>query len=360
MTSLITGSVVAAIITAVFNRINSEKSSIHSESEWRADLYKLSQKTEISRQDLELFRTCLSATRGMDNKLFDERTANRYLEIDDVCLFYYHYLLSNRLINIRRNMYVRGANERFVFRQLCRILLKSDWNTRDVKNSIMNKLSCFVKTSEEDKKAVSLVYKVCDFTTLNANDIDYLQKQYFHFVKNGSSIISFDISKAFFIISLLMLIYQTLQWKYLTHIIYFLTSKGHFFSDFHYVISSLLASPLCFAFLIYIPIEITLIIKACSANVRTISQYIKFRRLSLLIEKFLKLFKRKQHLIKFFSYSVRYGVVSIFLICLFTDNKSNAVIFFPLLDIYFNFINSFLSKSFGFPSNKISHDFYKC
>lgn len=88
----------------------------------------------------------------MDNKLFDERTANRYLEIDDVCLFYYHYLLSNRLINIRRNMYVRGANERFVFRQLCRILLKSDWNTRDVKNSIMNKLSCFVKTSEEDKK----------------------------------------------------------------------------------------------------------------------------------------------------------------------------------------------------------------
>ncbi|WP_353486162.1 hypothetical protein [Apilactobacillus xinyiensis] len=239
VTSLITGSFLAAIITAVFNRINSEKSSIHSESEWRADLYKLSQKTEISRQDLELFRTCLSATRGMDNKPLDERTAKRYPEIDDICLFYYHYLLEHNLqIDTHYNViektkfvtsqknphliiseqqkssssgeYVQGDKEKTVFRQLCRILLKSDWNTRDVKNSIMNKLSCVVKANEEDEKAIKLIYEVCDVNSLNDNqdgEIDKHQKKYFEKVRNEKYRMSIDVSKILVVISFLVAIF---------------------------------------------------------------------------------------------------------------------------------------------------------
>ncbi|WP_105965019.1 hypothetical protein [Apilactobacillus micheneri] len=205
LTTLLTSSVIATFFTSIFNRINSEKSAIHNESEWRNDLYKLSKKVIIMREDLELFRTCLSATRGIhkhNGKInFDKRTAKRFPEIDDICIFYYHYLCDNNKfnyinfddINKRINFYSKNVfnnysylnneNEAIVFRQLCRLLLKADWEHRDVRNSILSKISFIVKVTDIDIKAVDLIYSLendgqTDHFNLISNNADDTEKLY--------------------------------------------------------------------------------------------------------------------------------------------------------------------------------------
>lgn len=134
LTTLLTGSVMAAIITGKFG----DRNAIHGESEWRQDLFSLSKKTKLLKKDIELFRTCLSSIRGIP---FQINRPNYYEydpyfkkneTIDDFCIVYYYYL-RNCFYN-KDICCIDGEDDIFVFRQLCRLLVKTDWNRRTYTN----------------------------------------------------------------------------------------------------------------------------------------------------------------------------------------------------------------------------------
>jgi len=157
--------VFAALIAAVtamqiarkFQRQNDEISNLHGESSWRADLFELTHVSKIDRESLELFRTCLSATRGIKvtkglrSRLvkYDLNEAKRTnLDLDDICIQYYAGLNEKLILQD----VITEDKLLISFRLLCRLLLKSDWNIRTspenkekVNSEIINKAEKIIK-----------------------------------------------------------------------------------------------------------------------------------------------------------------------------------------------------------------------
>ena len=132
--------VVASFITPLWNRRNSEISELHSESVWRSELFKLSKKVKVSEEDLELFRTFLSATRGYIGadglregvrfNHLDIDTTKRGRGLDDVCMVFYKTALNRFYVSFGDGKLYLVPDMAIYFRQLCRLLLKEDWNRR--------------------------------------------------------------------------------------------------------------------------------------------------------------------------------------------------------------------------------------
>ncbi|TPR21469.1 hypothetical protein DY102_07195 [Apilactobacillus timberlakei] len=149
--SVLSGSVIATFISGKFN----DKNAIHNESVWREQLFDLSKKDCLTREDIELFRTCVSALRGIPYRgtyyAYDPYfKRNIDSNIDDLCIVYYYYLVDlfdinkyyyNNALFYRKNrelIYFNDLNNDIVvFRQLCRLLVKTDWNKRTI-DSIFN------------------------------------------------------------------------------------------------------------------------------------------------------------------------------------------------------------------------------
>ena len=140
-------------------RRNSEVSTLHSESVWREQLFSLAScpSDEIDRTKIELFRTFLSATRG--TKYTDQSNSysdvpydanfrtSRGPNLDDICMVHYRNLLLE--LNLPKKGVTKEAGA--TLRELCRLLLKSDWNTR------INSSEFFTVNSEIICKAATTV-----------------------------------------------------------------------------------------------------------------------------------------------------------------------------------------------------------
>ena len=123
--------VVAFYITPFRSRQNSEVSTLHSESVQREKLFNLAAtpNKDMTAKNIELFRTFLSATRGIQTKSYAYNPncrKSKGKDLDDLCLYFYSYLQKD----LKAGASTISADKSQVLRQLCRLLLKSDWNTR--------------------------------------------------------------------------------------------------------------------------------------------------------------------------------------------------------------------------------------
>ncbi|TPR48158.1 hypothetical protein DY037_07135 [Apilactobacillus micheneri] len=391
--TLITGSVTATFFTALFNRINSEKSAIHNESEWRNDLYYLSKQVNITREDLELFRTCLSASRGINNNILDKRTAKRFLEMDDICIFYYHYLVDDDN-NFTKHIYEKNENYNFdkkfgklsqrnidndydyisspkkstIFRQLCRLLLKSDWEHRDSKNNILNRLSCVTKYNEIDRKAVGLLYSLDDIDIYKDKDEDkykslrkakedyedknkclqkYVlfnnkdesEKDYFDRIANGNKLMSIDISKMILMISCITFIILTLFRFYLITS-YF--NKFELASDLDFVEKKFLFIPLLISIFYYLIILVLYFV----IHLLSKKKNNKKKERKTWISKFSTRF-----CIHLFLFLIVYLILILKFYCWYSS-----LLITILSIIFLYFINNFAAKTFGFYDINLSYD----
>ncbi|TPR26300.1 hypothetical protein DY120_00980 [Apilactobacillus micheneri] len=218
--ALVSGSVFATFLTYVFNSINNDKNAIHNESEWRSDLYEISKKENINKENVEMFRTCISSTRGGCKYKFDKRFSDRYMTLDDIALIYYHYLINEYNFKVDSNnhnnndcseksYHVLNEEDSIVFRQLCRMLLKSDWEIRNKNNNLLNKIKCIVKTNETEKKAVSLLCSLSNYEYIIRLYADCNQKRYIDTIKGNdeyqNKIIYVDLFKSIFILSFIII-----------------------------------------------------------------------------------------------------------------------------------------------------------
>ncbi|MCL0330834.1 hypothetical protein [Apilactobacillus xinyiensis] len=156
----IVGAILTLFISPIFVRKNNEQNSLHSESVWRQELFDLSKTQSISGEQLALFRSFLSATRGMQEHdikppligyWIDTRVNGRDQNLDDTCLHYYYYLVQQ--FNSQRTNHITNDIDVAIFRQLCRLLLKSDWNNRIQEANILNILNCVERYEEMELKA---------------------------------------------------------------------------------------------------------------------------------------------------------------------------------------------------------------
>ncbi|WP_105988536.1 hypothetical protein [Apilactobacillus timberlakei] len=160
----IIGVLLTLFISPIFTRKNNEQNSLHSESVWREKLFNLSCNTSINARDLELFRTFLSATRGIENQYFDRkkypldfRMNERKQDLDDTCLHYYYFLKNKYSYELDRNMCIKTYKYTFIFNQLCRLLLKSDWNKRITSSEPFHFLQCIERYTEMEIKAILII-----------------------------------------------------------------------------------------------------------------------------------------------------------------------------------------------------------
>lgn len=122
---------ILAYLAPFSERRNSEVSTLHSESVWREKLFTLASTPDdqMNAQNIELFRTFLSATRGIPDgsAVYDPdcRKAEGK-DLDDLCLYFYADLQKELTAGAK----TISPNKSQVLRQLCRLLLKSDWNAR--------------------------------------------------------------------------------------------------------------------------------------------------------------------------------------------------------------------------------------
>ncbi|WP_220728486.1 hypothetical protein [Apilactobacillus xinyiensis] len=166
--------IIGLYITYSFNRNNNELNALHGESHWRENLTNISKKSLIRIEELELFRTCLSATRGFDNFNLDYRETKKDCDLDDYCICYYHYLLDKYLLKSSNIQYSSNKfSDTVIFRQLCRLLLKSDWNIR-ISQSLSFKMFHLNHKDEPREKARNILLANTDFVKF----IDYNKLMY--------------------------------------------------------------------------------------------------------------------------------------------------------------------------------------
>ena len=190
-----TVSILLAYLKPFSDRRNSEVSTLHSESVWREKLFELATlpADEVMLKQVELFRTFLSATRGIgglavtqDNPMNDvpydpnvKNSDNR--DLDDLCLIHYQTMRKDlkeaeqlnhasdqqeQLNHASDHVSLQNAE---VMRQLCRLLLKSDWNRRIHDEN-------FVETEIEiNVKAIAILRNIDDSNTVP----DFLDKHGF-------------------------------------------------------------------------------------------------------------------------------------------------------------------------------------
>lgn len=181
-----TVSILLAYLKPFSDRRNSEVSTLHSESVWREKLFELATlpADEVGLKQVELFRTFLSATRGVggfdvtqDNPMNDvpydpnaKNSDNR--DLDDLCLIHYQTMRKDLKGKEQRNHASAQQKQRNqasahvslenaeVMRQLCRLLLKSDWNRRIHDEN-------FVETEIEiNMKALAILGNIDDSATV--------------------------------------------------------------------------------------------------------------------------------------------------------------------------------------------------
>lgn len=180
LTALFSG-LAGAFIAAGLADHRNNLASLHQESNWRESLYRLTGCQKIGIKEVHLLRTCVSAYRSSSNAksspiLNDplisyqiegakddegkDKRIDKSINMDDLIINYCNYL-SDLYYSSRPRSTNYWLNPKFdlVFRQLCRLLLKSDWEIRKSPSLFINGLEFFFPMGKPDyslEKAVLL------------------------------------------------------------------------------------------------------------------------------------------------------------------------------------------------------------